>query len=399
MKQKKEAAGLRVVTGKGAGNKKNKRRRPGAFLRVCAAVVLAVAVALGVLAAAGITPAEAYFGVKTTIGGIAAGAGFPCETGVGEARSFAALGRNVLLVDESSMRVVSAYGDGLYTGHHGFADPVCETNGTQALVFDRGGINYFVFDSYRLLRSGSRGNAVLAGAIGRKGNVAFAEKSDSAMCELRVLDRGGHEVYAYSFATERAAAVALSDNGKRAAVALISTKNAEIYTKLVVLDFSSEKPLFTPLIYRGTAMMRLKFLNDGQLMAAGDKLLSVVNCADGSKKDTPYTGELAAAAFSPGGKTAVAMTRFGNTADSLLKVFSDDGQLLFEKKLDREVKGVACGNRNVCVLTEGGLLVFDDAGEQLFSAAEANAGTRVASAGGACYVLSPGEVSKYTSKQ
>lgn len=400
MKQKNETAGLRVLTGKNAGKKKKKRRRPGAFLRACGAAVLAVALTLGVLAAAGITPAEAYYGVKTTIVGIASGAGFPCETGAGEVRAFAALGRNVLLVDESSMRVISAYGDGLYNGHHGFADAVCETNGTQALLFDRGGINYFIFDSYRLLRSGSLGNAILTGAIGRKGNVAFAVKSDSAMCELHVLDRSGREVYAYSFATERAVAVALSGDGKRAAVALIATKNAEIYTKLVVLDFSSEKPLFNPLVYRGTAIMRLKFLRDDRLMAVGDKLLSVVNCADGSKQDTPYTnGELAAAGFSPGGKTAVAMTRFGNTADSLVKVFSDDGQLLLEKKLDREVTAVACGNRNICLLTEGGLLIFDEDGEQLLSEGETGSATRIASVGGACFVLMPGKLNQYTAKQ
>jgi len=396
MKQKKKPAGLSVLGGEGSVKRK-KRRRGSALMLITGAVVLAAAVALGALAAAGITPPEVFYGVKTTIRGMVSGDGFPYETGAGEVRSFAALGRNVLLVDESGMRAVSAYGDSLFTGHHGFADAVCETNGTQALVFDRGGKGYVVLDSYRLLRSDRESNAILAGAIGRKGNVAFTEKSDSAMCELRVLDRRGAEVYNYLFSSERAAAVALSDNGKRAAVALIAAKNAEIYTKLVVLDFSSEKPLFTPIIYKGTAMMRLKFLADGRLMAVGDTMLSVVNCADASKVDTPYTnGELTAAAFSPGGITAVAMTRFGNTADSLVKVFSDEGQFLFEKKIDREVKAVACGKRNICVLTEGGLLVFSDTGEQLFSAHPANAGMRIAAAGGACFVLSPGEVQKYT---
>jgi len=400
MKQKQETASLRVLKGKGAGKKKNKKRRHGAFLRAAGATALAVALTLGALAAAGITPAEAWYAARTTVGGIAAGAGFPCETAAGEARAFVALGRNVLLVDESTAKVVSAYGDVLYEGRHGFADAVCETNGTQALLFDRGGSDYQVMDSYRLLRSDHRANVILAGAIGRKGNVAFAQKSDSAMCELHVLDRRGREVYAYSFATERAAAVALSGNGKRAAVALIATKNAEIYTKLVVLDFSSEKPLFTPLVYRSTAMMRLEFLNDGLLLAVGDKLLSVVDCAKGSKKDTPYVnGELAAASFSPGGNTAVAMTRFGNTADSLIKVFSRQGQPLFEKKLDREVSAVACGKHNVCVPTEGGLLIFNDKGEQLLSAAETGSGMRIAYAGNACFVLSPGEINKYAPRR
>lgn len=355
------------------------------FLLFLLAVVFVAAGRLGTVAFS-----NAADGFRGFFAGLTPGPGYPAALKSGHIVSVDTIGSRNIVLDGDSVRVLNSSAKELLNSQHTYSDPVIDVCNGRAVVFDRSSGRYKVCSATRVLYESKVEQNILTAAIGKKGNVAIASKSAAAQSELRVFDRRNKPRFIWECESERIAAVALSANGKGAAVAVIGSKDAQLYSKLLVFDFKKNSPLAV-FEYPGTALIQLEFGRDNKVLALGDNLFSVADTRQKTKKDTPFGGNvLLRAAFSEDGMAAVALSSYGSASQSNLKVFGSDGSLRFDDAVNSEIRWVSCDGRNVAVLTGSEVLCYNGNGERIGTVTDRRKSQRAMILGRKIYVLEAG---------
>jgi len=151
------------------------------------------------------------------------GKGYPFEfeqTGSSSARM---LGSCLGLLDSDSLTILNSTAKEITSLRHSYANAQMEGCKKKAVIFDRGGRALEVVGFSGSLIKKTTGNDILTATVGERGQVGVATKSDTAQSEFIVYEKDGNEMFRWECASERISSVAISDNGKFAAVCVIGS--------------------------------------------------------------------------------------------------------------------------------------------------------------------------------
>ena len=156
--------------------------------------------------------------------------------------------------------------------------------------------------------------------------------------------------------------MAVSDNGKRAAVIAVGAENGELYCKVHIFDFSYSEPIAS-FTYADT-VSGVQFLSGNRLLVYGKNVFTVV---DGDKPvlEEDLSLNTLSRVYSDDNShyTAAVLSKYGSSASKIIKSYDRKGNLLFETELPESVKGVSCNSTYVSVLTDNYVYNYNHKGE------------------------------------
>ena len=389
------------TAGRGKSSVKNvrKRKKPkyAASVKIFAAVlpVLLIAVVVAVNRDDLKYSNVSYF-FKSVLYSFSAGKGYPYEIPSSDKSTVDLIGSGILMTDRDSVKVLNAAARETMSGQNTFSDTSVDVCNGRAILYDRESGGFRVAGRTGDLFNSKVSRNIFTAAIGKKGNFAVASGSKSATSELNVYDTSKVQIFTWLCEAERISAVALSDNGKSAAAAVVGAKDGELYSKLYIFDFDKKEPVLS-FIYPETVLMKVRFTQKRTVTAVGDSLLSAVNLKTGEKQDVLFeSSTLHRFDLNECGKTACVLAAFGSTLKNKLKVFSPDGELLFEKNLNGEVGWISCDKGHTSVLLGDKVQSYNNSGELSGTIKLDSDADKILLKGNAVYVVGGGKINRFT---
>lgn len=168
---------------------------------------------------------------------------FPVSLAGRTVQRMEAMNWDIAVMDESAVSVYDSKGTELQRMEHGYASPVLRTSGGRLLVYDQGGNRFKVGSESRELFSGESVSPIHAADVAADGTFAIATSSTKSAAEVKVYNEYGNEIFTWQ-STSMVVSLALSPDGRRAAVCSLSAENGAVITSLSLLDLQNPKLVF-----------------------------------------------------------------------------------------------------------------------------------------------------------
>ncbi len=340
---------------------KGQERLLSVLKAVCVISVLLILVVIAAERFGNITFSSVGDYFDTLISGTKRGDGYPYyfeSTGV---KNVVPIGSDLFVVGEDTTYVLDSTARKLGIQQHTFSSPVTDSVGGRVLLLDVGENTYRIMSKTKVLLEEDSAQKLLTGAISKSGAVAIATRGDSSQSKLTVYNKSHKEIFVWNCAAENIVAVALSDNGKRAAVSVIGAKNGELYAKVHVFDFSYNEPIAS--FDYATAASGLEFLSGNRLLITGKNIFTVIDDKTPVLEEDLSLNTLSGVYTCDGGTTVAVFSKYGSSASKIIRAYDRKGVLLFETELSESVKGISCDTTYVSVLTDNYLYSYNRKGE------------------------------------
>jgi|GEM_PF-3157471 len=149
-----------------------------------------------------------------------------------------------VVLTSSDIEYIDRYGELIASNDHTFSSPVMKVSGKDLIVYDRGGYGLKIERSsskYRLLEFQS---AVSCADICSNGAYAYVLNADGGyQSHLYVYSARGELKYEWG-SSDYLLCLSLSQNGRYAAVGMISVDNADYVSRVLMFDYVKEEPVY-----------------------------------------------------------------------------------------------------------------------------------------------------------
>ncbi len=188
---------------------------------------------------------------------------------VGNSQSFVAFRSGIAVASRERLSIFSAGGKELFSANHSFGNPSLKANDKYVLLYDVGGKQYALYNSFSKTNEGTLNNVIYGASVSESGTFALITKTDKYDSVVSVYQQNGTK-YDYNFANGRVYSVSLSENGLQFAVLLVFSDGADIRTEIRVYKLGSNDYSAKDLTFKGIPY-EVKILNNGNILAVGAK--------------------------------------------------------------------------------------------------------------------------------
>lgn len=347
---------------------KEKKRRSKAQTRslsvlkaICMIAVVLVLVVIAAYRFGNITFSSVGDYFTALISDTKSGDGYPYYFENTNVESVQSVGSDLFVLANDSTFVLDNTARKLGYTQHTFSNPVAYTAGGRVLLLDVGETSLRVLSKTKVLYEENFPHKLLTGAIGKNGTVAVASRGENSQSMLTVYNKNRQEIFVWHCAAENIVAVAVSENGKRAAVSAVGAKNGALYCKVHIFDFAYSEPIAS-FDYAQT-VSGLRFLSGERLLLYGKNVFTITEGTEKILEEDLSLNTLSRLYTDDNGFTAAVLSKYGSSASKIIKGYDRKGNFLFETELSESVKGVSCNNMYVSVLTDSFLYSFNHKGE------------------------------------
>ena len=278
-------------------------------------------------------------------------------------KSFVPFSDGVAILSASSLKYLDSAGNEIVTNTHSFANPVIDVNSKTVLVYDRGGYSLKIENNTSEYRNLSFNSVITTAAIGNKGNYAYVLNSDSGyQSHLYVYTMNGTKQFEWGSASDYIIDVALSDNGKYAAVTLMGIDGAKYFSKVILFKFNSSEPVYT-VEFHDTAVYEIDFIANKKLSVYSDTGVYLVNSkGEFTAVQTYSSSEMSHSSVCYNGLSGTLISRYANEKEPLLTVFNKRGKQLFTHTFSEQITDVYCSKNYVCLVSDNVLEILNTEG-------------------------------------
>lgn len=345
----------------GAVTPKSQARLLAVLRTVCIIAVLLVLLVIAAQRFGNITFSSVSDYFSTLLSGVKSGDGYPYYFETTKVDTILPIGSDLLVVTEDSTFVLDSTARKISNEQHNLSAPVVHSVNGRALLLDIGENAYRIQSKTKVLYTGSFPQKLLTGAIGKDGSVALVSRGEGSQSQLTVLNSNQKEVFVWNCASENIIAVALSDNGKRAAVSAVGAKDGELYSKVHIFDFDYSEPIAS--FDYNTAVSGVEFLSGDRLLITGTNVFELVENDTKTLEEDLSLNTLSQVYTADCNQTVVVLSKYGSSTAKIIRVYDKKGAQLFETELAESVKGVCCDERYISVLTDSYLYSYNTKGE------------------------------------
>lgn len=321
-------------------------------------LVLVFAV-LYLASAVGILPAEA---VSARVGSFFTGGmrNYPVSIVSGSVVNMKTIGNNLCVLTDKEIGVYSPAGKKVWSSAHTYSKPALFVRGDRGVVFDRSGKGYMLIkDSGIEYKDGSADGSVLCADYGKSGNYAIASRGADATSLIKVFNKHGKVVFEWKCAYGHITAVALSENGKFAAVAALDAANGELVTDLEYFGFAYKEALNTQKL-TGASVLGLSFTGGSTVTAfCSNGVYKFMKSGELAGILTCYSSELNSFSCPANGTYMLALAKYGSTNKFEISVFSASGKKKQTISASLPLISVSMSKKYIFALAENKILVYN----------------------------------------
>lgn len=324
--------------------------------------------------------------VKSYFMSLGAGEGYPYAVKADTVRGMGMNNKNMILLLNDKTVSLTPTAKEIMPKNHTYSNPVMKQNGSKFIVCDLDSGKFRVQSGTEITKEYELDNRIMAAAVGADGNYAVATYGDDVQSVLTVYSKRHKEDFIWNFKNERVVDIALSDNGKFAAVAVLSYADAKVSSKLYVFNFTSED--YTACFeYKDSILVEVDYVRGESIVAVGNNIRSYID-SKMKKTDLNFgSDELHNYCIADNGVGAQITSRYGSSLLSTLTVYSNKNAVNFTVDFDHEVQWVDTDGKYTAVLFDNEIKTYNKKGEQIGDIAFAGEPIRVQVDGRKVYLL------------
>lgn len=246
-----------------------------------------------------------------------------------------------------------------YTFSHGYSNPILESAGIYSLIYDQGAKKYRLDTTSSAVYEQESSNTILCADVSKNGTVALATTSKEKICDITVYSKSLNKEFETSTAAGYVVSIAVSDNGKNVAAAVVTGENASLKTTVhiynIVSSKSQEKIVELP---QGT-LIDISYAGNN-LFAVGDSYAGVI------KKDSEYHSVYEQSAIStrcisymPSGDLILVYNEYNNSTDNTISYVKSSGKIKNEINASGNIKSVTASASLVSILTNNEIVSYN----------------------------------------
>ena len=289
---------------------------------------------------------------------------------------------------DTSVAVLNPNAGKYQSFNHAYANPALSTNSNYSIIYNIGATGYTVINRNSVVRSDSTGNNIFCGDICPNGIYCLLTDNENYLGKLTVYRADGLEMYTYSFADFYVNRVSVNREGDHAVVSGLTAKNGGLLSAIYVLDFS-QSSYMRKYEFDDVYIYDLKYLDNGNAVAVGDKCAYYIDIVKGSKKDIDYHSRFITGydlSRQNGMIISLSATPDGRECDILM--VDTEGDALSGIFTKRKIISSDYSNGNTTVLFDDGeLAIYNSKGTKLSSAELSTDARKVKIADKRIYVL------------
>ena len=303
----------------------------------------------------------------------------------------------VALLSASSLKYLDSAGNEIVTNVHSFANPVIDVNSKTVLLYDRGGYSLRIENNTSEYKSHSFNSVITTAAIGHKGNYAYVLNSDSGyQSHLYVYTLNGKKQFEWGSASDYIIDVALSDNGKYAAVTLIGIDGAQYFSKVILFKFNSSEPVYTVTLH-DTAVYEIDFVANKKLSVYSDTGVYNINSKGEFTAIQSYSAsEMSSSSVCYNGLSSTLISRYSNEKEPVLTVFNKRGKQIYSHTFSEQITDVYCAKNYVCLVSDNVIEILNTEGTVIGKILMNEACIDAVIAGRRVYVLTSSGISSFS---
>ena len=383
-------------------NKKIPRTLSKQTKKVLSVILVIVAVLLMVFTAAQtfgkMTICSMADSVKSYFISLGAGDGYPYDIDAYSVEDIRINNSNLHILTDTKTTVLNQTAKEILPQEHPYSDPAMKIKESKIIVYDLGSANYRLQNGAEITHEAEASGRITAAAIGKSGNYALGTYGTSTQSVLTVCNSKYEKIFIWNFKTERITDIALSDNGKYAAVTVIDAENGKINSSLYVFNFKS-KEYISLFEYKDTTLVKVDYVKGNNILVLGNNIRSYIKNNTDRTDDISFGADiLYNSCVTDKGRNAVVLSRYGSSSLSKLTVYSNKNKKQFEVKFDKEMKWVDCDEKYTAVLFEHEVRTYDKKGKQIGSLSFTGEPVRVAVDGSKTYVLTTSGLQCYDTR-
>lgn len=297
--------------------------------------------------------------------------------------TFAVLDGDLLVCSKNAISLYSGSGTQYVSQAVALDNPVVDTNGSLAVVYDAGGTDLYVLGQRELIWSADDLDNILSARLNKNGQLTVVTQASGYRGVVTVYSAAYEAVMRVRISTAFVMDAALSDDGQTLAILTIGQQEGDFTSQLLLTTLNSavnpvgESADFVPeqtIDLGGNVVLALR--HDQQLIwALGDRGLSVA-LHDGSASYTDWSDRyLKLYDLSGDGFSAALLGKYRAGSQATLEVVDDQGKTTGSLELNEQVLSLSASGRYLAVLTGDRLDIYT-ADMSLYSTLEGTQGAR-----------------------
>ncbi len=373
-----------------------KTKLTASILFVLSAVLLIVFTAAQSLG--NITITTMLADVKAFFMSLGAGDGYPYQIDAVTVKDIKINNSNLYLLLDDKTITLNSTAKEIMPQTHTYSNPAMKSKHSRFIVYDLDSTRFRIYQNTEIKHEGEASGKIMAAAIGKKGNYAVGTYASNVQSTLTVYSKKNEAVFIWNFKSERIVDIALSDNGKFAAVITVDAANGQMNSKLYVFDFKSDKYV-SCFDYKGTTLVKVDYVRKTDIVAIGDNLRSYITENTQRQADQSYGADvLSNYAITDKGRSTLVLSRYGSASLSKIDVYSKKNDLQFTLKFEKEIKWADSDEKYTAVLFENELKTYNKKGEELATHTFSGEPVRVAVDGNRTYVITTSGIQCFKTK-
>ena len=379
-------------------NKKKQKKNTRLLELILKVVAIVLAIGIVVFFAARAFGGMGFLDVEDSarqfVSGTGVGAGYPYKINYSDVIRMEPFKSNIALLTHDSFTVLNSSAKEVVRFQHGYSDPEMSVYGGRALIYDKTTGKFTVLNSSKILNEGDVEAQIYTAVMSKDGSLAFSLKTESAQSELRVYNDKLEKVFAWKCSKEKVFDIAISPRGNGAAVILSGSKNAQPYSKLVLVEFDETEPI-SEFTYENTVLFDVIYPYSNMVIAYSTDMKTTISKKTERTDDYKYeSATISLQDTSDSGKSAVVLSEYGNEENQRVVLFDKKSKLVFEKSFNEKIYGISCTDKYVAVLFENQAVLLRSGGEEEKTFETGKNGKRIVCIGSDIYVLYSSNISK-----
>lgn len=241
---------------------------------------------------------------------------------------------------------------------HRYANPVLQTAGSYALIYDQGGVKFRLETDSKTLYEQTADHSILCAAVGANGTVAVATLSDSAKCSIIVYSKSLEKINTYDISLGYVAQLAVDSSGSNIAYACFDSQNAALKTYVCyqgdeAVTAELDCGALLDLQFRGSKVYCVCAGGVALLDRSGE-LQSVFSA------DTPV--QISAFCYNPAGDLVVCSAQSDTAATAQVSVISENARLDTKFDVDFVPQCIAASRSVYAVYNGTDIYLLDKSG-------------------------------------
>lgn len=284
---------------------------------------------------------------------------FPYNIDASQNVSVVNINNQLGILTPSSFTVLSSKDAAVdYVFEHGYSNPILETAGIYSLVYDQGAKVYRLDTTGAAVYEEESANTILCADVSKNGTVALATTSKNKLCDITVYSKSLKKEMELSTSAGYIVDLALSDNGKNIAAAVVTGENGNLKTTVYIYSISGGEDNAKSVVLPQGSVISLSYTGSN-VIVTGDSYVGLIKS---DKYEDIYANNAVSVrciSYTPSGDLVLVYNSYNHSTDNVISYIKKNGKIKNEIKVSGNIKSVTSGSSLVSVLTNNEIITFN----------------------------------------